>query len=294
MDPRLRRFAPWSLRAVWALLPLLAGPGFAAALDPTSGTLRATASLALWVVWAVTLLATLVPAPPTLTLLRIVAPAAPLAAGWAAATGRPSAVAAAGAVVGTVAAAAVALAPAIGRAFVNAPAYPNERRHLLRLPGPLALGPVPLAWAVTVAAPTAALLLAATGVWVGAAAALVLGGPAAFVAARSLHALTQRWLVLVPAGLVLKDAMALTEPVLFRRELVLALQPAPEGTDSLDLTLGSAGLALELLLTEKVPMTLVKAKERTSEPGASARLLITPTRPGAVLADAAERSIRVG
>ncbi len=41
-------------------------------------------------------------------------------------------------------------------------------------------------------------------------------------------------------------------------------------------------------------MTIVKAKERTGESGASARLLVTPTRPGAVLADAAERSISVG
>jgi hypothetical protein len=188
----------------------------------------------------------------------------------------------------------VALAPSVGRAFVNAPAYPNERRHLLRVPGPLVLGPVPLAWAVTVAAPTAVVLFAAAEVWVGAGLALVLGAPAAVVAARSLHTLSQRWVVLVPAGLVLRDAMALAEPVLFRSPLVLGLRAAPADTDSLDLTLGAAGLALELLLTEKVPMTLVKPKERSGEAGASARLLFTPTRPGAVLADAVERSLPVG
>jgi len=93
---------------------------------------------------------------------------------------------------------------------------------------------------------------------------------------------------------VLKDAMAVTDPVLFRRQVVEALRPAPADSDSLDLTLGAPGLALELVLTEKVPMTLVKPKERRGEAGASARLLFTPTRPGAVLADAADRSIRVG
>lgn len=305
MDPRLRRSAPaaktfllrhvpWWLRGAWAVLPLLAGPAFAAALDPTSGAVRTTGSVALWVVWAATLLATLVPAPVTLTLVRIVAPAAPPAAAWAALTGRPSSAAAVMGVASTVVAAALALAPAIGRAFVNAPAYPNERRHLLRLPGALVLGPVPLAWTVLVATPTAVVLLGAAGVWAGAVAALVVGGPAGVVAARSLHALTNRWVVLVPAGLVLRDAMALTEPVLFRRQLVEHLRPAPAGTDSLDLTLGAAGLAVELVLTEKVPMTLVKPRERTGEPGASARLLFTPTRPGAVLADAAERSLPVG
>jgi len=294
MDPRLRRFIPWTLRSVWALLPLAAGPAFAAALDPASGAVRTTASVALWAVWAVTLLATLVPAPVTLTHVRVVAPAAAVAAVWAGATGRPSSLATAGAVIATVAAAAVALAPAIGRAFVNAPAYPNERRHLLRLPGALALGPVPLAWAVTVAAPTAAVLLAAAEVWVAAVLVAAVGGPATVVAARSLYNLTQRWVVLVPAGLVLRDTMVLTEPVLFRRELIETLRPAPAGTDSLDLTLGAAGLALELLLTEKVGMTLIKARERRGEEGSSARLLMTPTRPGAVLADAGERSIPVG
>ena len=294
MDPRLRRFTPWTLRAAWALLPLVAGPAFAAALHPTSGSFRTAASVGLWAVWAGTLLAAVVLAPTTLTLVRIVAPAAPVAAAWAAATGRPSVPAAAAALLGTTAAGALALAPAIGRAFVNAPAYPNERRHLLRLPAALVLGLVPAAWAVAVAVPTATVLLAAAGQGFGAAAALIAGGPAAVVAVRALHPLTQRWLVLVPAGIVLKDPMALTEPVLFRKQLVEAFGPAPAGTDSLDLTLGASGLALELVLTEKVPMTLVKAKERTAEAGASARLLVTPTRPGVVLAEAAERSIPVG
>ena len=294
MDPRLHRFVPWALRGTWVVLALAAGPAFAAALDPRSSHVRTAASAGLWAVWAATLLAMLVPAPVTLTAVRIVAPAAPVAAGWAAVTGRPSAPSAAAALACTLAAAAVSLSPTVGRAFVNAPAYPNERRHLLRLPAALLLGLVPLAWAVVVAVPPAVVLLAAAdrGAW--AAAALVFGAPAAVSAARSLHSLSKRWLVLVPAGLVLKDAMAVVDPVLFRRQLVLALRPAPAGSDSLDLTLGAPGLALELLLTEKVPMTLVRAKERRGEAGASARLLVTPTRPGAVLADAAQRSLPVG
>ena len=294
MDQRLRRFVPWVLRGAWVLLVPATGPAFAAALSPASPPVRTTASAGLWGVWTATLLAMLLLGPVTLTAVRIVTPAAPIAAGWAAATGRPSAAASAAALVAALAAAAVALSPAAGHVFVNGPAYPNERRHLLRLPGALVLGPVPLAWAVVVAAPTAAALLAAAGLWVGAAAALVVGGPAAVVAVRSLHALSQRWLVFVPAGVVLKDAMAVAEPVLFRRQVLESLRPAPAGTDSLDLTLGAAGLALELLLTEKVPMTLVKPKERTGEAGASARLLFTPTRPGAVLADAAARSVPGG
>jgi hypothetical protein len=48
----------WALRAAWALLPMVAGPAFAAALDPTSGPLRTAASIGLWAVWAGALLAT--------------------------------------------------------------------------------------------------------------------------------------------------------------------------------------------------------------------------------------------
>ena len=294
MDPRLRRFVPWVLRGAWVLVVPAAGPALAAALSPTSSQVRTTASAGLWLVWAVTLLAMLLLGPVTLTVMRIVVPAAPIAAAWAAATGRPSAVASAAAVVATLTAAAVALAPEVGNAFVNGPAYGDERRHLLRLPAALYLGLVPLAWAMSVAVPTATVLLAAARVWAGATAALVFGAPAAVLGVRALHALTLRWVVLVPAGLVLKDAVAVADPVLFRRQVVEALRPAPAGSDSLDLTLGAPGLALELVLTEKVPLTLVKPKARTTEAGASARLLFTPTRPGAVLAEAAARKIPVG
>ncbi len=294
MDPRLRRFVPWVLRGAWVLQVPAAGPAFAAALSPTSEAVRSAGSFGLWAVWAATLLAMLLLSPAALTAVRVVVPAAPVAAAWAAATGRASALAAAVALLATLAVAALALAPAVGSAFVNGPAYGDERRHLLRLPAALYLGLVPLAWALAVAVPTAAVLLAAAGVWAGAVAVLVCGAPAAVLAVRALHALTQRWVVLVPAGLVLKDTLAVTDPVLFKRQVVEVLRPAPARSDSLDLTFGAPGLALELVLTEKVPMTLVKAKERTSEAGASARLLFTPTRPGLVLAEAAARSIPVG
>jgi len=111
MDLRPSRFVPWLLRGAWVLLVPLTGPAFAAALSPTSVPVRTAASSALWAVWAATLLATLVLGPVTLTAVRIVAPAAPAAAVWAAATGRPSPLAAAAAIAAASAAAALALAP---------------------------------------------------------------------------------------------------------------------------------------------------------------------------------------
>jgi hypothetical protein len=55
---------------------------------------------------------------------------------------------------------------------------------------------------------------------------LVIGWGLAFLLLRSLHLLSRRWAVLVPAGFVIADPMTLTDPVLFVREHILGLGPA--------------------------------------------------------------------
>ncbi len=98
----------------------------------------------------------------------------------------------------------------------------------------------------------------------------------------------------VPAGLVLHDPMALTDPVLFSRAGIRRLGPAPADTDALDLTRGALGLALELDVGPD-PIELVPLEGR--QPLAAVRVegvLFTPTRPGALLDEATRRRIRVG
>lgn len=277
------------LVASWALLPFTLGPSLGAALDAAPGTVRLAAAVLAWGGWAAGLVATLAPHPLGLTWLRLAAPAAVAAAGWAAATGHASV----GAAAGVAATAAAAFAPETAIALVNGPAYPNERRFPLRAPGPLLLGPLPVAAALVTGLPVLAVLALAAGQW-------LLGGAAALAATlavrflgRSLHALSRRWLVFVPAGVVLADPISLADPVLFPRRVVERLGPAPAGSDSLDLTQRALGLALELVLREKVDMTLQRPG-RAGEAGASARLLFTPSRPGAVLAEAASRRLPVG
>jgi hypothetical protein len=289
-----RHLYPWVVRAGWLALPFAAGPALGAALHPHSEAVRLAATVLLWAGWATVLLGTLVPYPIGLTALRVSAPAAAVASVAAVATGRPSALAAFGAVAATLVDVVVAFAPPTGALFVNGPAYPNERRYPLRPPGPLLLGPLELSWAVAVGAPTAGILLLAARSWVAGAVVLLVGLPAAFVLARSLHGLSRRWLVFVPAGVVLHDPIALLDPVLFPRQTIEALRPALADSDSLDLSQGALGLTLELVLTEKVPMTRVKPGKVGGEQGASARLLFTPTRPGQVLAEAARRRVPVG
>lgn len=288
------RLLPWGLRAAWVVLPVSAGPALGTALHRHSPDVRLVASGALWAGWALVLVATLVPHPVSLTVLRVAAPAAVIAAIAAVASGRPSALSGGLALATTLLAAAVAFAPATGTLFVNGAAYPNERRYLLRVPGLLLLGPVELAWMAAVVTPAAGLLLLAAHQWVLGGVVTAVSVPAAVIAARSLYTLSQRWVVFVPAGLVLRDPLGLDDPVLFRRAAVASLHPAPADTDSLDLTQRATGLALELVLREKVAMSLSRPGRRVGEPGASARLLFTPTRPGAVLAMAGERRLPVG
>jgi hypothetical protein len=290
----LRDKYPWLLRLAWVVLPFAAGPAFGAALHPHSEAVRLAAVILLWAGWALVLVGTFVPWPPGLTALRLFAPAAAVAAVVAAATARPSTLAAAGAVAATGVDLVLAMLPATGALYVNGPAYPNERRYALRAPGALLLGPIELSWAIAVGAPAVGVLLLAARSWVVGAIVLVLGLPAAYFLVRSLHGLARRWVVFVPAGMVLHDPLTLCDPVLFLRPIIETLRPAAADSDSLDLTQKSLGLALELVLTEKVPMALAKPGKKGGEQGASARLLFTPTRPGQVLAEASRRRVRVG
>jgi hypothetical protein len=163
----------------------------------------------------------------------------------------------------------------------------------LRPPGAILAGPLVLAAAgLPVAAGTGPLLLAAEQ-WVLGGIAAVAGGSLALVLARALYSMTLRWAVLVPAGLVLKDHLALLDPVLFRRTDIELLRRAPADTDALDCTVDAPGLALELRLRSTQHVDRMRPVRRGSEPFEAERLLFTPTRPAALLADAAARRIRV-
>lgn len=277
---------PWLLRAAWLGVPFTAGPALAGALDGRSSAVQWTAAVLLWAGWTAGVLALLLPRPVGLTILRVLAPASLAAALWA---GSPL-----GALVPALVTA-TALLPEAGAWFVNGAAYGYERRHLLRAPGPLLLGPIPLAWAVLVAGVVGGPLLLAAEQWVLGGAALVAGAAVAVVLGRALHSLAERWAVLVPAGLVLKDHLVLLDPVLFRRVDIELLHLAPADTDAVDLTAKAPGLAVEAALSEPADVVRVELGRRSpGQPGKLRRFLFTPTRPGALLADARSRRVRVG
>jgi hypothetical protein len=288
------RIGQWALAAIWAAQPLLSGPAFAAALDPRADRFRTAVSVALWAVWVLTLVAILVPRTSTLTLVRTVVPASVAAAGWAAVATPEPGWRDALALTCTTIAAVVALAPATGERFVNGSAYGPEKRFPLRAPGLVVLGLVEAVWVAVVAGATAGPLLLAAGQWGWGIAAVAAGWPLAYAGARSLHRLAQRWLVFVPAGLALVDPLTLTDSVSMPRARLAAIGPASADTQAEDLTGGALGLALHVRFDEPTVVVPLAAPGQREAASIEVRdILVTPTRPGAVLREAADRRLPI-
>jgi hypothetical protein len=275
----------------WASLAITAGPAAADALDSWSSAPRALASMILWVAWGAVLVASFAPRPLGLTALRVAAPlAVVLAVAAAPATSAPKALLA---VAGTAAAVWLAFTPGVGYRFVNGAAYGEERRFPLRVPPALVLGPLPLAVVLLGAGAVAGPLLLADGRYGLGVVALATGGAVARAAGRSVYALSQRWAVLVPAGIVLKDPLTLVDPVLFPRDRIASLRPLPfpsaPADDVLDLRLGAVAGSLVLELTDEAQLFRARGRHRGGEAVKARRLAFSPRQPDRLLSVAATR-----
>lgn len=283
---------PWATRVAWVLLPLVLAPVVGPALAGAPALVPRVATVLAWLVWGGALLAVLVPHPLSLTVLRVAAPGAPVLAGWAALAG-PDDASVPGAALALVVAAVAAVAafsPLTGDAFVDGSSYGDERRLALRCPVPLA-ALATLTWMAVAAGTITGPLLLAAHRWIAGAVALVLGVGVAVAGGRALHGLARRWVVFVPAGIVIHDPVNRPEAVMVVRRSVRHLGPAVAGRDALELTPGTSGLALELETAEVVRVTMRVG--RTLETAEARLLRFTPTRPGAVLAEAATRRFPV-
>jgi hypothetical protein len=186
----------------------------------------------------------------------------------------------------------VVLAPAVTDAFVNGSAYGPESRFALRTPTALMVGPALLVWVLVVVGLATGPLLLASERWIAGAIAMLIGLPVAALGSRSLHQLARRWLVFVPAGIVVHDPTAVASQLL-PRATVSSIGPAPADTDAADLTGGAAGLALEVHLTDAVMFEPPRGSRRGIEPVETSQFLVAPSRPGAVLAEARARRFAV-
>jgi hypothetical protein len=283
-------------RAAWVVLPFLLGPALDDALAGASAPVRVVTAVGLWAGWGAGLVALLIRRPVTLTVVRVLAPCAVVLGVLCALTDGVGVVLAAAALaVATVASVAVLL-PTFGDRWVDGASYGDERRFLLRPPAPVLLV-APVAWAVLVVAATAGPLLLAVRQWVAGALLTVLGAVVAVMAARALHGLSERWAVLVPTGLVLRDPMTVTDPFLCLRAETAALGPAHRGErldaeGHADLTAGAPGLVLTLALRSEVAITR-RQRRRAAAIEPASRIHFVPSRPGALLAEAAGRRFPV-
>jgi hypothetical protein len=282
---------PWPLRVVWLALPFALGPALGQALDPASEGVQLVAVVLAWSVWTVGVVASLVPRTLGLTYLRIAGPAAFVVGVWASLRSDDALVAAMAAAIAT-ATLVVVLMPTTGDLFVNGSAYGDERRFALRAPAALLFGPVQVVWALVVVGTITGPLLLADGRWLLGGLLTVAGIPVAGLGCRSLHQLSRRWLVLVPAGVVVHDPTVVVAQ-LFRRRDIGVLRPAPADTGALDLTSGAPGLALEIQLREAATLELRQRGQARPRVVHATAVIVTPTRPGAVLQEAARRSIPV-
>ncbi|MDX2378311.1 MAG: hypothetical protein QNM02_00955 [Acidimicrobiia bacterium] len=289
---RVAGWTVWAARLAWLLVALLGGEAVEAAIDGRSSAVRWVSAIGAWTIWAVVALALAIPSVRSLTVVRVFAPVA-VAAGIAAAlAGAPATdlvlygIPAFGAV-------AAAYTPEFGIAYAQASAYGDEHRFPLRAPAAtgavaivLWLGWVPL----LLAGP---LLLAATMWLVG---GLVSAGAiagAVFLLPR-WHRLAQRWLVLVPAGLVVRDPIVLAETLMLRSREVRTISLALADTGAADLTGPASGYALEVATTATV--TAVFAGSPSSPEGRAVHLtafLVAPSRPGRALEVARARGLTV-
>ncbi len=270
-------------RVVWFLLPATAGTVIDDATREWSGAPRVVALALALVAWLLASFALLVPRPRSFTVLRIAAPG--LAIATSAAAFR------AGAVVATVAtahawfAAACVLSSGVAHSCADGASYGNERRFPLRLPPQFALLVVPSSVALIGAVVVSGPLLLAAEQWIAGGAVMIAGLPIAFALTRSLMSLERRFVVIVPAGLVVSDALTLVDPVLFPSDHLLAIgtnddpgRGLPDATPGvLDLRLGAVG-AVELRLDTPAPLPLRAGRRdtRTLEIG---RVVFTPVRP---------------
>ena len=271
-------------RILFILVVFVGGtvPLVANALDDVDGGTKVIASISLWALWAVLLTSVAIPSSITLTALRLAAPAHAVIVIVTATTELDAGSAIA--VVLTAATTSVAFMAEIGSYFVQRSAYGDEQRFLLRCPAPMAIVQI-LMWALWVSSAIVGALALVNEAWVagGVLVALAIGG-LVFLPQR-FHRLSRRWLVKVPAGIVVHDHVLLAETAMFARNALAAVEMTrgPIGDDA-DLAGGGRTPGLRITLHDFDTVVMAAS---AGHPGGRAihvrSFRIRPSRPGRAL-----------
>lgn len=288
----LARALPWVARLGWVFVAVLGGAAVESAVADRGGAVGWTAAVVGWSVWAAVALALAVPAVSTLTLARVGAPIALVTALGSSVWGAGAADVAALAIPAAITVAAVSAAE-FGRVWVQASAYGDEARFPLRPPA--AAGAAALVtWLIWAPCVVAGPVLLADGSWAAGAICTVIAVAGAVLLGPRWHRLSQRWFVMVPAGVALRDPVVLADTLPLRTNQLAAIRLAPADTQAADLTGPASGYAVEVATTETV--TTVLAFTPQDPDGRAIHLtafLVAPSRPGAALRTAAARGLPV-
>lgn len=205
-----------------------------------------------WTLWTLATIAMLVPSSVSLTAIRIIVPIGIVAS---IASASPVAVFSS-IVVGVVASSAV-----LADIMVQGDAYGDERRFCLRTPVPQ-MAPAVVAWALLVGPVIIGSLGLCARQWTWGSPSLAIGTVAVAVIPRRLHRLARRWLVIVPAGVVLHDHVVLGETLMVMRSRITGVNVVAAPDDAADLTGGVVGPRVTITLSEaeKVVLSDITAK----------------------------------
>ena len=238
MIQRLLTHVAWPIRVLW----------IAFALAPNEFGVVA------WILWAVVAIGTWIHHPISLTTVRCLAPIVVFYSAVYALSESLNSLNIAVVTCGIISLMLMFTAD-YGSAHVQAGAYGNERRFLLRIPAPVVL-PTLITWAVF----ATVLVVLENAVQ---SENYVLGIPLllALIAmswkfAPQMHRLSKRWLVRVPAGWVVHDDLMLAENLLIRSHNLVAINFALADSDALDLSGMTRGVPIQISLREMTDVRL--------------------------------------
>jgi len=271
-------------RLLWLVAAILPN-NLVDSLPQHSAALQNTMTTELWTLWAIVTIAVWVLHPLSLTIARCLAPVITVHLFFGIGDSDTVALAIASATCALLACL-IIFSSEYGANHVQAGAYGDEQRFLLRVPFPLMI-PVGIAYLLLVITIAFTPLWFVNQQWVLGVVGLVASALLMWKVAPRIHQLSQRWLVFVPAGVVVHDPTMLTDVLMLRRGEIESIALAPADTQAIDFTGFTRGVPLEVQLRELIDVRLTPFAARilkTTDALHVQSFLLAPTRPAKVLA----------
>ena len=244
MIQRLLTHIAWPVRVLWIAFAL-APNGF---------------GIVAWILWAVVAIGTWIHHPISLTTIRCLAPIAVFYSAVYALSESLSSLNIAVVTCGIISLMLMYTAD-YGSAHVQAGAYGNERRFLLRIPAPVVL-PTLITWALFATVLVVLENAVQSENYVLSIPLLLALIAMSWKFAPQMHRLSKRWLVRVPAGWVVHDDLMLAENLLIRSHNLTAMDFALADSEALDLSGMTRGVPIQISLREMTDVRLSKLGAR--------------------------------